>query len=163
MVLLLVLILILLLIINYKEPELENFNGKLSNVDAFKCGRFCTTSYDCAGFAYDVDTKSCYIGKSYLTKPNEKNDLYYDEYNPKQQICNKLAMIRSDNLSYNNDIYKNNSLYRCSDNIENKVRNILIDDTHIFFGGFDKLEGHAYKLDDIKYPDVKKDFLYNDI
>lgn len=140
----------------------EHFDARISSTpnSIQKCGKFCTETYGCSGFAYDTDTNRCYIGNQRISPytPPLKDRLYSDEYNQDTQyICNKLVPIMPENLSFNKEIYINNMIYRCSDNKLVAISGNIIE---INSDNIDLVEPD-YTMSDIRYPSLseKRDFI----
>lgn len=122
---LLIVIFIIFTIYKYllaETKKYENFDVLQKDINKEQCGRICTKSPLCKGFAFDINNKECYLSKEYiLGKPNI--GVYLDKYKNEQLRCNKLRPISIDSNVIKDIpeiLLRDNTLYLCSNNEDSK-------------------------------------------
>jgi hypothetical protein len=114
-----IIILVIILFINIKlNKTKEPFDLLQDNVRKEDCGRACTKSPTCKGFAYNTATLECYLSKNQILGPPSAGQ-YSREYSSELMRCNKIRSL-SDNkrvIPENpDDQLKYNTIYLCAPN-----------------------------------------------
>jgi hypothetical protein len=118
----LVLLLLLCICFHNKNKTIEGYDTLTdTNINTLEqCANKCKTTLNCNGFAFNEETKGCYLSKSKL-------DEYANDGNKK---CNKLNKIDklSDDKTIQHPYRLANSVYTCRDNMylhnDNKMTKI---------------------------------------
>lgn len=114
-----ILILVIILFINIKSNNTrETFDLLQDNVLKEDCGRACTKSPTCKGFAYDTGTLTCYLSKNQILGPPNTGQ-YSREYSSEQTRCNKIRPLSDDKgviPESPDEQLKYNTIYLCSPN-----------------------------------------------
>lgn len=117
------LILLILTTIIYRalfpNPNIEGYDGKISNVTLNQCGTECTIGENCRAFAYKPVSSTCYLSKTnILGQPVQS--AYVKDYSKLDQRCNKINPLND--INFIGDVgLTANSVYVCSDGEANKT------------------------------------------
>lgn len=108
-----IIILILIILIFKLHINIENYDGRISNINEIeKCANICSSIYDVSAFGYDSDG-NCYISKKSLSRPPIQIHPYHKNFKPTDIICNKVNFIRTEkDLNDKNNVISNR-LYNC--------------------------------------------------
>ncbi|ARF09045.1 hypothetical protein Catovirus_1_1095 [Catovirus CTV1] len=117
-----------------KSSNIENYDGRITGVTEQVCGKICTETYGCYGFAYDKINSRCYLSQSpILFQPGQS--IYTTEYEIDHSRCNKLYPIRPD-IDNIDDIdeedLRRNMLYSCQKNENDEYEFFKIANEEIF-------------------------------
>lgn len=175
--LLLYLSIIIIIIYCVTKHKVEMYDGRISGITKELCGKICTETFGCIGFAYDGTNSKCYISKRpILYQPG--NSLYSDEYNYGHYRCNKIDPLRDDidNIdTITQDRLRRNMIYSCANEerdmfeiykiVNNKIEKIpktnISQDTRP--NSFLTVEYEKYPLNEIIWPTQRKDLQPQDL
>jgi hypothetical protein len=119
-------------IYSYKyKQNLENYDGRISDITKENCGDFCTKTLGCGGFGYNNLSKKCYISKAPIIGSPINSAIFAKEYVKGDLLCNKLYPIVTDPEIYNDEMLKNNAVYSCYQNLNNIPTSYSIIDGNI--------------------------------
>lgn len=154
---------------NSNGSIIEGYDARMTGVTKEVCGRVCTKTFQCDGFAYheepkDMSQSHCYLSQTpIIGEPSA--GVYQDEYKPKKLRCNKLHSIKSNDTGALTDAdIVNNTIYLCSPDefgpyLSYKIVNGVME--QVDRNSIDKIQPEDYQLEDIVWPKYKKDYKPN--
>jgi hypothetical protein len=117
--LLLIIFLIALILKKQNKNQIENYDGKISNLTLTQCGTECTMGENCRAFAYKPISSTCYLSKkNILGEPMES--AYSKDYSKLDRRCNKINPINDTDFISDTTLTQN-SVYVCSDGENNNI------------------------------------------
>jgi len=119
-----IIFIIVIFLVIYLLPYKEDYDGRVKNISTIEdCADIASSIYQTSAFAYNPDTKSCYISKTSLTRPPIQIHPYHNDFKISDIICNKLNYIQNSENKYKNNMIANRYYY-CYNNTVNIDDNI---------------------------------------
>lgn len=114
-------ILIIIIIISVKlfnslisTNIIEHYDARLKDQSLERCANFCKTINNCYGFGYDHEKSICYPAQEIITS-DPFTTLYYDQYDRKHFICNKVKPLIEPDQNPSFKDRKSNATFACSE------------------------------------------------